>query len=152
MTAQVREILIIKGEKYGLSCVPAIPENAEYLEKLEPDKGKKFLSGIFDSTACWRKYIGTWEIKDDKFYFLDIKGLYRKKNKDPIFAEWYSGIIKYPKGKLLKRIHLAFASVYEEEVQITVENGIVKSTKTIDNRNRYFDDWTLRFWDRWQLQ
>ncbi|MFH1050859.1 MAG: hypothetical protein V1779_08030 [bacterium] len=152
MTAQVREILIIKGEKHGLSCVPAILENAEYLEKLEPDKGKKYYSGIFGSTACWRRYRATWEIKEDKFYFVDIEGAYRKKNMEPIFAEWFSGIIKYPQGKLLKRVHLGFFSVYEEEVLIRIESGVVLSIEIIDNRKRYFDEWTFRFWDRWQLQ
>jgi len=152
MTSQVREILIIKGQKHGLSCLPDIPVDTEYIEKLVPEEGKKFFSGIYDSTACWRKYIGTWEIKDDKFYFLDIKGLYRKRNKDPVFADWYSGTLKYPQGKLLKSVNLAFASVYEEEVNISIKSGIVQSTEIIDNRNRYFDEWTFRFWDRWQLQ
>jgi hypothetical protein len=34
---------------------------------------------------------------------------------------------------------MGFGSVFEQEVHIVVESGIVKSTRTIDNRNQPHD-------------
>ena len=152
MSAQVKEILILNGKERAMASTPPIPKDSHEIEEIVFEKGKKGLSGIFDSTACCRGYVATWKIEDVKFYFVDIKGLYRKKNKEPIFADWFTGELKIPQGKLLKRVHLAFASVYEEEIHIKIKDGIVQSIETIDNRNRYFDEWTLKFWDKWKLQ
>ncbi|MFA6570334.1 MAG: hypothetical protein WCT77_03780 [Bacteroidota bacterium] len=136
MTAQIGEILILNGKKCSIAGTPKIPENCDFIEKIDITQDEKYLRSIISSTACWRRYLGTWEIKENKLYLVDVEGALNKKNKEPVFADWYSGIIKIPQGELLKYIHMGFLSVYEEEIQITIENGIVQTSEIISNRNK----------------
>lgn len=91
------------------------------------------------STACWRQYIGTWEIRDEKFYLTKLTGTYTIEGTEPIFAEWFSGTLRVPEGELLKYVHMGFGSVYEEELHIEIKNGKVINSKTLDNRNKKFN-------------
>jgi len=65
MTAQVHEILIYKGEEHLIASDPF----SQFLLK-ENIKIKL----ISFSTGCLRGYLGKWEIKDDKLYFIDFQG------------------------------------------------------------------------------
>jgi len=78
------------------------------------------------SSGCTRRYVGNWEIKDNKLYLLDIDGIYKLTVQAPLFAEWFSGKLIITSGEKLKRITLGFASVYEFEKNVDIENGIVK--------------------------
>lgn len=88
------------------------------------------------STACWRGYVGTWKIKNGLFYLVSITGRYRIIGNDPILADWFSGVIRIPQGKLLHYVHMGFESVYEEEVHVKIEKGKVVESYVIDNRNK----------------
>jgi hypothetical protein len=136
MTAQIGEILNLNGKKCSIAGTPMIPENSDFIEKVDITQDEKYLRSIISSTACWRRYLGTWEIKDNKLYHIDVEGALNKKNKEPVFADWYSGTIRIPQGELLKYIHMGFLSIFEEEIQITIENGIVQTLVIINNRNK----------------
>jgi len=49
------------------------------------------------STACWRGYIATWEIKDGRLYLVELsdRHTYRLEGDEPLFAEWFSGALSF---------------------------------------------------------
>ena len=108
-----------------------------------PEEQKELLAldGVF-STGCWRRYIGTWEIKDGRFYLVGLRGIYRLDG-EPIFADWFTGALRIPKGEMLQYVHMGFGSVYEQELHIRITKGIVVRTRLIDNRGKTFDKWEL---------
>ncbi len=138
MTAQVHENLIYEGEEASMAFCPTLPKDDPRIRELKDDEIEDYNSTVF-STACWRQYIGTWEIKDGKFYLVDIIGRYKVVSGSPIFADWFSGVIRIPRGELLHYVHMGFGSVYEEEVHVKIEKGVVVKTKVIDNRQKKVD-------------
>jgi len=66
MTAQEREMLYYNGKTYWLATEPL-----KQLFDLMGDDRPVLVSG---STSCWRGYVGTWEIENDKLFLIDFKG------------------------------------------------------------------------------
>jgi len=66
-TAQIPDRLIYKGENYKLHTNPL----EKYFENYNP-KAKKYFENKNSSTALWRNYIATFEIKENKFNVVDI--------------------------------------------------------------------------------
>ncbi len=95
------------------------------------------------TTACWRGYIGTWEIKDGRFYLVNITGRYKIIGNDPIPADWFTGVIQIPQGEVLHYVHMGFGSVYEQEIHVKIEKGKVVKSRVIDNRNKDVNTWEL---------
>jgi len=134
MTAQQHEILIIDGHRTSMAFCPTLPDNEPILQK----DGKVSLSA---NSSLWRGYVGTWEIIEDKFYLNGIKSFKIKLvNKCPALATWFTGTLRIPEGEILEYIHLGFGTVFEYELHIKIEKGIVIKTKSIDNRNKEFDE------------
>jgi tetratricopeptide (TPR) repeat protein len=137
VTAQVHERLIFNGEETSMACCPPLPFGharvvASNPGETAPDKHDY----IFFSTACWRHYIGTWEIKDSRFFLAKIHGVYKLLGQEPLLADWFTGLLRVPRGKMLGYVHCDFLSVYEEEVRVKIENGVVVGSRVIDNRPR----------------
>lgn len=145
MTAQVHEKLKYEGKKTSINFCPSLPENDPRIKILDDDEIGKTDSVIF-STACWRQYIGSWEIKDDKFYLVSLKGRLKIVGKSPILADWFSGVIRIPKGEELHYVHMGFGTIYEEEIHVKIEKGIVVKSKTVNNRDKNVDPSKLG-WD-----
>ncbi len=40
---------------------------------------------------------------------------------------------------MLQYVHMGFGSVFEQELHIKIENGIVVKSRVIDNRGKQFD-------------
>lgn len=140
MTAQIHETLIIDGKKSSMAFCPPLPENDPRLTKL---KDSEIKHGIILSTACWRQYIGTWEIKDDQLYLVSIEGRFKLSGDSPILADWFTGTLRIPQGKVLHYVHMGYGSVFEQELHIKIENGKVIKSNTIDNRNKDIDTYDL---------
>ncbi len=111
-----------------------------------------FTTGIFEHKQFYRQYTGIWELKVDKLYLRNIKGVFGLNIFEPLFANWFSGTLKLPKGKILKKINSGFHAIFEEEIHITMKAGKMKSFEIIDNRERYYDEKNACFWDIWKLQ
>ncbi len=135
MTAQVPERLIYEGEELPLTFCPPLPEQDQRLQERNDDELKECDPIVF-STACWRRYIATWEIKDGRFYLANVMGRYKLVSDTPLFAHWFSGVLRVPRGNLLQYVHMGFATVYEQELHIKIENGVVVETTVVDNRGR----------------
>lgn len=142
MTAQRHEVLIVNGIERSMAYCPPIPRNHDLIidindVEMNEEQIKEFgLNERISCTDCWRDYVGTWEIKDNEFHLKDIEGKYKLLSKEKILADWFTGVIRIPKGEMLRYIHMGFASVYESEIHIQIEKGIVIKSKEIDNKNK----------------
>lgn len=144
MTAQIHERLILDGEETSIAFCPPVP--ASHPRIFEPDPkevGTDAGNLILRSTACWRGYQGTWEIRHGRFYLVDLRGRFRLRAGGPVFADWFSGVLRVPKGEILQYVHMGFGSVHEKEVHIKVESGVVVATRVIDNRGKKHDEWDI---------
>lgn len=99
--------------------------------------------GLVYSTACWRGYIGTWEIRDDHFYLVNLSGKLRLRGDEPLLADWFSGTIRVPRGEILEYVHMGFGSVFEEELHVKIEKGKVVASRIVDNRGKKHDGMKL---------
>ncbi len=131
MTAQFSERLIYQGKEIGMQTNPL----SDFLAR--PSERPEFQE---ESTACWRRYVGKWEISLDRLYLLGINAHWADGTKvkldhlfpgypDRVFAHWYTGTIRCGRGKLLKYVHMGYASKYEMDLFITVKNGVVINTR-----------------------
>lgn len=97
------------------------------------------------STACWPQYVGTWEIKDDRFYLVNLTGRFKLVESSPVLADWFTGVLRIPQGERLHYVHMGFGSVYGNELHIKIDHGVVVKSVTIDNRNKDFVELNIGF-------
>lgn len=137
MTAQVHEILFYKGSKCSMIQFPEIPQGHSRIHEMtEVELVDSNLQDSFVfSTACWRNYIGTWEIKRKKLYIKSINGIYKILGSEPIFADWFTGVLVIPKGKMIQYHHAAWLTEYENYQLIQIENGIVVGERSTPKLN-----------------
>jgi len=133
MTAQFHETLILDGEKTSMAYCPPLPPESD--ERVRLKEGAK--EDDWECTACWRGYIATWEIKNGKFYLNGFNKKYGLAGGEPILADWISETIRIPQGKMLEYVHMGYGSIYEKDLFITVENGVVKDRRVVDNRETF---------------
>ncbi len=95
-------------------------------------------------TALWRGYVGSWEILSDRLYLVGLEATMEDGTPanlatlfpaypERVFAHWYYGEIRVPQGKLLKYVHQGYNSIYEEDLFILVEKGVVVRTHVRQN-------------------
>jgi hypothetical protein len=139
MTAQVTEKLIIDGKQLAMCSEPLGI-------LLMQNMGPKFMA---QSSACWRGYVGTWELKQDsdekkRLYLISINGLLESgenatleklfpDNPEGVFAHWFSGTIRCPDGKLLNYVHGGYASTYERDYLYEFDKGVLISESIVEN-------------------
>lgn len=145
MTAQFREHLKYNGKEYGMAAEPLYP----FLES----KGVSF---EVDCTACWRGYVGEWKIKDNKLYLIKLSANLKDKHvgldylfqgQNEVFAEWFTGELRIPQGEMLQYIHMGYASIYEEDLYLKIQDGILINSRIVDNRSKFGIDEITRFVD-----
>jgi hypothetical protein len=135
MTAQASESLTYNGEEFAMCTEPL----SAFFSAGGKDPG--FVSM---DTACWRGYVGEWEVLEDRLYMVGLEGMLEGGTEatletvfpgfpDRVFAHWYSGTIRIPQGKLLDYVHMGYASVYERDLILTLENGVLKSSEVREN-------------------
>jgi len=136
MTVQIREVLFYKGCIYQIATEP--------LSQLLDIMGDERPVLMAPHTACWRGYTGTWQIKDNKLFLIDFKG-YDKNHKKvgidyifpdqkKIFAGWYTGEIIIQTGRMLHYEHAGYMSVYEKDLFLKFEKGILVGSREVNNR------------------
>lgn len=135
MTAQFPEKIIYQGEELAMCTEP-----------LEDYFSKGGIRPCFrrSSTALWRRYIGSWEIVDDRLYLTGLEAWLEDGTKattamifpafpDKIFAQWYSGQLRIPQGELVEYIHMGYGSTYERDLLLEVRCGAVVETSVRHN-------------------
>ena len=143
-TSQIPDLLIYNGDTLSIFANP--------LEQLyDNDSIKPNFFGDKEgciSTACWRGYEAEWEIIDNDLYLIGIysccyyedsikanlKDLFGEKCvSGKVKANWFTGKIIVPQGKLLYYINMGYESLYEKELEIEFSNGKLVGTRTYDN-------------------
>lgn len=150
MTSQVREKLILDGVEQSMAFCPDLPiATGQVIETSKVGLGQSIKTGewprILQSTACWRGYIGTWEIKDERLYLNKVIGRYQMTGSVPVFAEWITAVLRVPQGKVIQPVNMGFASVCETELHIKIEKGVVVKQRLVDNSSKKFDGSKLAF-------
>jgi hypothetical protein len=136
MTAQTPETLHYEGEQLSM-CTEPLGDFFK-LAGLKPQRG-------IVSTALWRGYVGEWEIIDDRLYLIGINGeldgidvnleTFFPGYPDRVFAHWFSGTIRAPQGRLLKYVHGGYGSIYERDLLMKIEKGVVRETTIRENED-----------------
>lgn len=138
MTAQAHENLIYEGEETSMTSCPPLPAGHPRIVELTQQEAwaRKDLPSVVTSTACWRGYVGSWEVRGGLLYLTRVVGRYEMLGDEPIFADWFSGVLSIPRGELLRYVHMGFGSVYEQNLYLKVEGGRVVESWTVDNRGK----------------
>ncbi len=144
MTTQVSEVLILNGERLEMNGCPPLPthhlrpRSKEELREVNP---------IIRSTACWRGYQGTWEIRENKLFLVGIQGWHDLLSTEPLFADWVTTVIGISSGELIGKLRYGFYTLCEQEIRFKIEQGLVVKSKEIDNRgkdpNTINSDWDV---------
>jgi hypothetical protein len=136
-TAQQGDMLLLDGKKYSIYTNPLAPY-------LEANPGKLPKSDVI-STALWRGYVATWEVKDDHLLLIDVSILKSVSkngeketstelssvmskmfpNEKTVAASWFSGHVIIPDGKLVQYVHMGYGSTYEKYIVLRIEKGAV---------------------------
>lgn len=139
-TAQIPDSIVIDGETHPLHTEPLMP----YLLS-NPLVEKSFLVWGGGCSASWRGYKATWEVVDRKLYLIRIEigpcsdtpevvpiDVIFQNNSKREFAEWYSGVMTIPQGKLVKPIPGGYASKYENYLTLKIKDGVVVDSERHD--------------------
>lgn len=135
MTAQVSEKLLINGQTLRMCACP--------LDGFLAANAKRW-SFAANCSACWRGYVGTWELVDKRLYLKAIEGELSTGEEanletlfpgfpDGVFAHWFSGTIRCPQGKMLDYVHGGFASKYERDLFMEFKRGELVAERTVVN-------------------
>lgn len=142
MTAQSPERIVYMGKRLSMCTEPL----EDYFSKggIRPNLRRS-------STALWRRYIGSWEIVDDRLYLTGLDGWLEDGTRvtagmifpgfpDKVFAQWYSGQLRIPEGELRKYVHMGYGSTYERDLLLEVRDGVVIETSLRHNEVEASDD------------
>lgn len=148
MTAQIADTITIQGEQHLLFTEP--------LETYYSDRPRPAF--VSPHTGNWRGYEGAWEIRDGKLFLTAVTanvctgvrlpqtyGLvacedYGGKLKaagigdifpgaaGPVFADWYTGVLRVPLGRMIGYVHMGYESQYEMYLHFNVVKGVITRT------------------------
>ena len=135
MTAQVAEKLTYQDQTLAMCSEPL----DGYLASCGRDIRFQGLS-----TACWRGYIGRWEVKGDRLYITGITATLENGNSATLkdlfpdfpngaFAHWFTGEIRCPMGKQLKYVHMGYATQFEKDLFLTFKSGVLVAERIVKN-------------------
>lgn len=133
MTAQIKDVILIND----VSC-SVISNNISL-----PDVSSNVinLSGIKLEycSALAKGYWAKWEIKDGFLYLNWISAKYNLVS-SPVLASWFSGDINVSQGKVIDESLMGCILTYEGEILISINNGVVTSSKLKNNITGSIDD------------
>jgi hypothetical protein len=127
MTAQAPEKIKYEGIDLPLLCEPGFPASHPRIQRVPEEQARASNRECF-STACWRNYIGEWEVRRGRLYLAGVSGLHRITPGPALEATWFSGVLRMPTGGLLHFQHAGYASMYRSEFFAEVEGGVVVRT------------------------
>ena len=141
MTAQATETLHYRGRMLPLCTEPLAP----YLDHIQPSP---LLNDL--CSACWRGYVGEWEIADGRLYLVGLSKFWSNDDRltldslfpsetDGVFAHWYSGELRCWLGRELQYVHGGYDSTYECDLYLLIEGGVLKGERLVFNDNELPD-------------
>ncbi|CAN4278000.1 hypothetical protein LJR125_000861 [Pseudoxanthomonas sp. LjRoot125] len=131
-TAQLSDLLILEGKEFALNTNPL----ANQLQKKQWKPPKEALI----SSANWRGYLATWEIKGGKLFLKDVSiavinpkdehdDIRKSITRDlypgaaEVFADWYTGALIVPDGKMTRYVHMGYGSSFDHYQVFRVHAG-----------------------------
>jgi len=143
--AQYPEKLRFGGQEEQLMATP--------LEDFWNDAHPKPVTLTQTSLSCWRGYVGTWEIIENKLHLLRLERHEINPKTDdsfveqtitvplqplfgrdgPVPADWFSGVLRVARGQVISQVNVGYASVYEEDVFFVVDHGKIISRRVVKN-------------------
>jgi hypothetical protein len=61
-------------------------------------------------------------------------------NQKKVFAEWFSGEIKIPQGKMLHYEHMGYISIFEKDLFLEFKKGVLYNKREVDNSKTFDPD------------
>lgn len=141
-TAQFPDKIIYAGETYNLNSNPL-----EAFFEAHPDRRPK---GGIQSTALWRGYVATFEIKDSQLVVKDIEILSIADSAGQAYHHWtsvmqqvfpgqkgvpledWTGLLVLPYGKLVRYVHMGYGSTYQHYILLAIDKGHFTKEKRLD--------------------
>ncbi len=127
MTVQVKDICTYLGCEYQMPVCLGFPINdLRIVELTNMELAENDSNGLYSSTACWRNYVASWEIRDEQLYLVQLEGKYRIVAGEPIIADWFTGEFELPQGELVDcDVEQGFHLRYEKVVTLTFMSGVL---------------------------
>ena len=130
MTAQIGEYLRYLGEGVSMCTQPL----GDYFAM-----GGRKPEFQANCTALWRGYVGGWEIVAGRLYLVELTGTLVDGSEadletvfpgfpERVFAHWYTGTLRIPRGQRLRYRHSGYGSVYERDEMLEFEQGVIRRT------------------------
>ena len=133
-TAQLSDLLIVDGKEFALNTNPLETQ----LQKKQWTPPEEALI----SSANWRGYLATWEIKGGKLFLKDVSiAVVNPKDEHDdmrksitgdlypgaaeVFADWYTGALIVPDGKMTRYVHMGYGSSFDHYQVFRVHAGKV---------------------------
>jgi hypothetical protein len=155
MTAQAGAILIVHGIETRMAFCPLLLDlHHPRLRKLSQqemkerrvrhfqahDAGENKLSDgdAIAATLLSGDCVATWEIRDNKLYLAAIGNPYELTGDGPLLADWFTGTLRVPSGHVVHYAPIEFGTVYERELRIEIERGLVTGWRSCDNHHPSF--------------
>jgi len=149
-TQQIPERVLYQGHNYALmvegsqtnQLIPSFPLPVSGL--LPPGKCM--------STACYRGYVGQWQLREDKLFLIKLEDCQRPPNEiplsmvnkgweSPVFADWVSG--KY--HLIAERNNARSSPDYLRHHLITLKDGKVCQSTTLADLTETAKGWLDRY-------
>lgn len=135
MTAQAHEKLIYEGEVHGMCTEPL----SDFV-----NQGGKLPHFLEYCSALWRGYIGTWEVAGKRLYLVGVDGTLLGGKQasledlfpgypDRVFAHWFSGEVRLPKGELVNYVHMGYGSTFERDLFLYFKKGCLTGVEEKQN-------------------
>ncbi|MDP1947097.1 MAG: hypothetical protein Q8L77_06310 [Nitrospirota bacterium] len=140
MTERVLDRLIVNGEDLALLGYLALPEQHPRITLCLPMTDSPDDSYAYFAT-CLGTYWSTWKIKDGCLWLTEIRGSLRLVGEKPLQATWITGTIQASLANDI-RSHNDYAYRYEEEMLITIQQGLVQDSTVdvrVNNQGRALD-------------
>jgi hypothetical protein len=135
MTAQFPDVLNRNDQTYALFSNPL----EMYFKQACRHPA---IEALHRHTACTRGYVAFWQIADGRLYLTQIDALDRRQvplstifpeATERVLASWFTGELRCPQGARYKYVHFDYCSVYERDLFIGIENGVVRTERTVEN-------------------
>lgn len=122
MTVQITDSLDIEGMHAMVACDMFIEQHPRIV-RLSDEAAEESCPGVI-STGCHREFWASWSINCGKLYLVDVVGRFVLAGEEPLFAEWFSGLIWVGVGKRIGRPDIGYG-LFERMLNIEVRNGVV---------------------------
>ena len=130
MTAQIGEYLRYQGEGVSMATHPL----EDYFAMGGP---RPALNAA--TRALRRGYLGGWEIVAGRLYLVKLTATLSDGTQatlqtlfpgfgDRVFAHWFTGTIRIPRGRRLHGVYNRDGSVFEREEMLEFEHGVIRKT------------------------